>query len=103
IGSKYARLATVDVIEEAFFKDLSIPTILTGDLNALPNSEVIDKLKKYGWINCSEGGTYNTHSSENPSKQIDYVLYRPAKKWKVDKVYVMYGELSSDHLPIVAD
>lgn len=43
IGSKNARLATVDVIEEAFFKNSTIPTILTGDLNSEPDSETIDR------------------------------------------------------------
>ncbi len=103
IGSENARLATVDVIEQAFFKNSTLPTILTGDLNTEPGSEVIGKLKKYGWADSSAGGTHHTMSSTNPTKQIDYVLCRPANKWKVDKVHVMYGELSSDHLPIVAD
>ena len=103
IGSRHARVATVDVIEEAFFKGPVIPTILTGDLNTEPGSEVMDKLKKYGWYDCSAGGIYYTRSSVNPTKQIDYVLCRPANQWKVNKVHVMTGELSSDHLPIVAD
>lgn len=103
IGSKNARLATVDVIEEAFFSDTAIPTILTGDLNAVPDSEEIAKLREYGWVNASEGGTFYTIRSDDPTRQIDYVLFRPKKKWKVEKVYVMYGELSSDHLPIVVD
>lgn len=103
IGSHHARLATVDVIEDAFFKNSTIPTILTGDLNTEPGTEVIDKLNKYGWKDSSTGGTFKTMSALNPTRQIDYILYRPAYKWKVEKVYVMYGEQSSDHLPIVAD
>ncbi|WP_316788523.1 endonuclease/exonuclease/phosphatase family protein [Pedobacter frigoris] len=103
IGSKQARLATVDVIEEAFFKDNNIPTILTGDFNAEPDDVVIAKLKKYGWINTGGNGSYKTISSVNPTKQIDYIFYRSKEKWKVEKFYVMTGELSSDHLPVVAD
>ncbi len=102
IGSKHARLATIDVIQEAF-KDPTFPTILTGDLNSEPDSDVIGKLKQYGWLNCSGDATYHTMSSVNPTKQIDYIFCRPSNKWKIDKVYVMTGELSSDHLPIVAN
>lgn len=103
IGSKNARLATVDVIEEAFFRNSTVPTILTGDLNSEPNSEVVDKLKKYGWINCSDDGIYKTYNSTNPTKQIDYILCRPMNKWKIANFSVMYGELSSDHLPVIAN
>lgn len=104
IGSKHARLATIDVIEEAFFKDQDIlPSILTADLNSTPDSKEIDKLESHGWVNYNDGNTYHTHNSINPDKQIDYILYRTKNKWKVKNFFVMYGEESSDHLPVVID
>lgn len=104
IGSENARLATIDVIEEAFMKaDPNFPTLLTGDLNSRPQSKVLGKLKKMGWVNSSGNKEYFTIDSDNPTMQIDYVLFRPAKKLKVTNFYVMDGVLSSDHLPVVAE
>ncbi len=103
IGSKQARLATVDVIEEAFFQGASIPTILTGDLNARPSSVELEKLKKYGWVDSGEPGTHKTISSTQPTHQIDYILYRGKEDFAVKSFSVLYGVLSSDHLPIVAE
>jgi endonuclease/exonuclease/phosphatase family metal-dependent hydrolase len=104
IGSKQARLATVDVIEEAFFQGAApIPTILTGDMNAQPSSVEIEKLKKYGWVDSGEPGTHKTISSTRPTHQIDYIFYRGKENFEVQSFSVLYGVLSSDHLPIVAE
>lgn len=56
-----------------------------------------------GWVNSSGNKEYFTIDSNNPTMQIDYVLFRPAKKLKVTNFYVMDGVLSSDHLPVVAE
>jgi len=102
IGSQEARLATVKVIERGFFDDGEIiPAILTGDLNATPDSEPLKKLKEKGWIVESLGKELKTIGSKNPRKQIDYVLIRPEKNWKVTDVVVLDEPLASDHLPIV--
>ncbi len=104
IGSEYARLTTIDIIEEAFFKNQdNLPSVLTGDLNSTPDSDVIMKLERYGWINYTDGNTYYTHNSVNPNKQIDYILYRQKDEWRVKNFFIMYGEESSDHLPVVMD
>lgn len=103
-GSKHARLATVDVIEEAFFKQgEDISAILTADLNSTPDSEELAKLKRFGWNNYVGAEPFLTIPSTGPKKQIDYVLYRTNRNWKVKDAFVMYGEESSDHLPIVMD
>lgn len=104
LGSEHARLSSIDVIEEAFFKENSnLPVILTADLNSLPNSDVLKKLEEYGWVNYTDGNTYHTYSSTKPEKQIDYILYRSNKILEVENMFVMYGEESSDHLPVVMD
>ncbi|WP_164714299.1 endonuclease/exonuclease/phosphatase family protein [Chitinophaga rhizosphaerae] len=103
IGSKHARLSTVDVIEEAFFNTAAVPTILTGDFNAEPGSEEIAKLKKYGWTDSGEPGHHKTIPSTHPTHQIDYIFFRGKKDFAVKKFSVLYGVLSSDHLPVVAE
>lgn len=101
IGSQEARLATVDVIERAFLKDPSRSAILTGDLNATPDSAPLKKLAQKGWSQASLGKQRWTYSADKPQKQIDYVLLRNMQKWNVLKVEVLDEPVASDHLPIV--
>lgn len=101
IGSQEARVATVDVIERGFFKDSGLPSILTGDLNAIPNSEPLKKLKLKGWITNKASSELFTIPVINPNKQIDYVLVRPHKAWKIVNTTVLNEPIASDHLPVV--
>jgi len=101
LGSEAARLAAVDVIEEGFFGSCALPAILAGDLNSTPESGTLSKLKTNGWINESMGKALYSIRSSNPTKQIDFVLFRPQHKWKVTDVNVLDEPEASDHLPIV--
>ena len=101
IGSQEARLATVEVIEKGFFLDSSIPAILTGDLNATPNSPPLNSLANKGWVAENLGKRLNTIKSDVPTKQIDYVLFRSEQRWNVADVNVLDEPVASDHLPIV--
>lgn len=101
IGSQQARLASVDVIELGFMSKENLPAILTGDLNAEPNSAPLQKLKKNGWIYMQGGKELYTIPVVNPEKEIDYVLIRPKKAWKIVNIHVVQEQVASDHLPIV--
>lgn len=101
LGSEEARLAAIEVVEKGFVDNSLFPAILTGDLNATPESKPLKKLEDYGWINENMGKDLNTIPSINPKKQIDYILFRPKNKWEVEKVMVIDESLASDHLPIV--
>ncbi|MBT5185433.1 MAG: hypothetical protein HOM01_01400, partial [Kordiimonadaceae bacterium] len=102
IGSNAARKATVEVIENAFFNDpINKPAILTGDFNVTPDSEPIRLLQKNGWVYENLGENYYTIPTENPTKQIDYVLPRPANKWRIIAVEVIDAPVASDHLPVL--
>jgi endonuclease/exonuclease/phosphatase family metal-dependent hydrolase len=102
IGSNYAREAAVEVIETAFFNDtLDIPYILTGDLNATPGSAPLKLLEQKGWVLEDGGKALPTVPSISPRKQIDYVLVRPKKRWRIVDVSVIEEDLASDHCPIL--
>lgn len=79
------------------FKSNTIPTLLVGDLNDVPNSTPITILEKF-WT-----GSYNkvapkpTFPSDNPSIKIDYVMYYPKNRWKVIKTEVIRDIIASDH------
>ena len=102
IGSKYARKAAVEVIETAFINDsLDIPYILTGDLNATPRSSPLKLLEQMGWVLEDAGKDLPTVPSITPQKQIDYVLVRPEKSWRIIDISVIEDGLASDHRPIL--
>ena len=100
IGSQEARLATVDVIERAFFTDSKLPAILTGDLNATPESAPLKKLIAKGWHYENLGKNLFTIGSKNPRRQIDYILTRSKTAWQVTATEVLNEPVASDHLPI---
>jgi len=102
IGSKAARKAAVEVIETALVNDsIGIPYILTGDLNAIPQSAILKLLEQKGWVKEDSGKELLTVPSISPNKQIDYVLVRPKNRWRIIEVRVIEEELASDHRPLL--
>lgn len=102
IGSEVARKGAVEVIETAFFSDsLNYPSLLTGDLNATPDSDPLKLLQVNGWVHEDFNRNLFTIPVVNPNRQIDYVLARPAKRWNIVSVTVIDETMASDHLPIL--
>jgi len=102
IGSKLARKASVEVIETAFINGgTDMPYILTGDLNATPQSAPIKLLEEKGWIKGDSGKEFPTIPSISPRKQIDYVLVRPKSRWRIIDIHVVEEGMASDHRPIM--
>ena len=101
LGSRISRMASVDVIEEKFMKNFSGASILTGDFNSTPNSEIIKLLQSKGWVLSKTKEKLLTAPSDKPSVQIDYVMPRPKDKWKIIKVEVIQEKIASDHLPVL--
>jgi len=82
-------------LNELFTKD-DIPTILAGDLNSLPESEAMRILFEE-W-NPSDTKFKPTIPSEGtPRAKIDYVLFRPAHKWRVLETEVICNDKATDH------
>lgn len=77
--------------------------VLTGDLNAAPGSAPIKALTK-NWTFATEPGGAGllTIPSDAPRQQIDYVLFRPAGKFKVVEAKVIEEKVASDHRPVLA-
>jgi endonuclease/exonuclease/phosphatase family metal-dependent hydrolase len=100
IGSRAARMASVTMIEQAFCRDVSLPVLLTGDLNARPGSEPLERLGAAGW---SQGDPTHPLPSIGapPDRQIDYVLAKPAQGWRIHRTYIADEPVASDHRPII--
>ena len=74
------------------------PAILAGDLNALPGSDPIQILRKK-WTLSDAKGLKPTFPSSGPTRKIDYIMYSPAKSWKVVETRVIDEKVASDHSP----
>lgn len=76
------------------------PAVLAGDLNATPDSAVLE-LFGQRWQTTSKVAL-PTSPAENPRRQIDFVLFRPAARWRVAEFRVLDESIASDHRPILA-
>ena len=81
----------------AVFASNTYPTILAGDLNAVPESAPITILEDLWTASYSKKDNYYTYPSDNPIKKIDYVLFYPKHRWKVLATKVICDVIASDH------
>jgi len=79
------------------FSSNKYPTILTGDLNAEPNSETMNILESFWTASYDKTNPQPTFSSEHPTKKIDYVMFYPKNRWKILKKEVICDTIASDH------
>ncbi|MEW4570648.1 endonuclease/exonuclease/phosphatase family protein [Tautonia sp. JC769] len=99
-GPNDERLASADLIAEVAAEHPDRPTILMGDLNALPDSPTLERLDAT-WTRTNDD-PLPTFPSEGPTRQIDYILVRPAGRWRVAEIRVLEEPVASDHSPIFA-
>jgi endonuclease/exonuclease/phosphatase family metal-dependent hydrolase len=79
------------------FSENKYPTILSGDLNDVPNSRTINILESFWKASYDKPNTKKTFPSENPTQKIDFVLFYPRKKWKVISRETICDTIASDH------
>ena len=73
------------------------PTILAGDLNAIPGSTPIDILEEMWGAAYDKKNPESTYPSDNPTKKIDYVMFYPKNRWEVIETEVIQDSIASDH------
>ena len=96
----HERLASIDTIEKLVAAREGMPVILVGDLNAVPESKVMETFAKtWGRSNTEPLLTF---PAAKPDKQIDYVLFRPAAEWEVVETRVLDEPVASDHRGMMA-
>ncbi|WP_254508302.1 endonuclease/exonuclease/phosphatase family protein [Anatilimnocola floriformis] len=95
------RLASVKMINELAAAHADQPALLAGDLNATPESKTLLDLAA-AWTQANDK-PLPTIPVEKPSKQIDFILYRPSERWKVIEVRVLNEAIASDHRAIFAE
>jgi len=94
------RIAQVREINKLYINENHFPTILAGDLNALPDTEPMKILTEY-WIDATKDDPQPTWPSDNPTRKLDYVMFYPANRWRVVEKIVIDEKIASDHLPLL--
>ena len=94
------RLASAKVINDLIAKHEHLPALLAGDLNATPDSPTLQALEAH-WSRSNDQ-VMATVPVIQPSKQIDFILYRPDARWKVIETQVLDEQVASDHRAILA-
>jgi len=76
------------------------PTILAGDLNARPDTEVM-KMFEAQWTIASSADASPTVPGGRPRLRGDYVLVRPLDGWRVTESRIIDETVASDHRPVL--
>lgn len=90
------RVAQVKRINEVFAAN-PYPTLLAGDLNAVPGSTPISLLEERWSATYDKTNPAPTYPSEEPEKKIDYVMFYPENRWRVLETKVIADPVASDH------
>ncbi len=92
------RLASADMLNQLARSRETLPMILAGDLNAVPQSETLRRLRSEWTLGNDE--PLPTFPVDTPRRQIDYILVRPAQHWRVLECRVLDERVASDHRPL---
>jgi len=84
------------------YEENDYPSILVGDLNAEPGSEEINLLKTI-WDDAAAKNSAATYPSENPRIRIDYIMFKPAHRWKVLEYKIIQDKIASDHCAVFVE
>ena len=95
------RLAQAQRLIETF-ADEEGPVIVAGDFNSEPNSVVMEALSCH-WQIAPKASPTLTFPADEPSKEIDFILYRPADSYEIVESRVVDERLASDHRPVLLE
>jgi len=85
------------------FKNITNPILICGDFNATPNNSTIKTWDSYGFVRTNtDSKNFTIPSLPEPTKELDYITFRPAEKFEVLNHKVYTGINASDHLPIMS-
>lgn len=84
-----------------YLKQQAFPVILGGDFNALPESDVIAGFDRFFKRSSVRGGY--TIPVVDPTREIDFLMFRPEQRFRVKKHQVIDEQYASDHLPVYVE
>ena len=94
------RLASAKAINELLASHGERPALLAGDLNAVRASRVLVEFGRQ-WQHTS-AQPLPTIPVDRPARQIDFVMFHPASRWKAIETKVLDESVASDHRAILA-
>lgn len=94
------RLASIEAVESLCAD--GAPTVLAGDLNARSGSRVLARLLTR-WRSALPSTGAPTFPAGEPDRQIDWVLFRPADRFRVLGARVLPEAVASDHRAILIE
>jgi endonuclease/exonuclease/phosphatase family metal-dependent hydrolase len=93
------RLAQANRLEEYLADEPHLPTILAGDFNSTPGSEVMEHLG-LSWEVVEKGTDHFTFPSYGPEREIDFFLLKPAGQFEILRQQLIDEPVISDHRPL---
>lgn len=95
------RLAQAARLVEALGGEAA-PVFLVGDFNSQPGTAVMDLLARHFHMPSKPEDARFTFPADEPAREIDYVLYRPAGRFRLLEYRVVDERRASDHRPVLA-
>ena len=91
------RVASAIAINQRLSETPDVPAILAGDINATRDSSTLNTLIKRWSI---AGPDSPTIPVVKPTRQIDFIMFRPTARWTVMETRVLEESVASDHRAI---
>jgi endonuclease/exonuclease/phosphatase family metal-dependent hydrolase/dienelactone hydrolase len=92
------RVASAVQVNELAISDPDTPSLIAGDFNDVRGSKTLEILQKKWSI---AGPELPTVPVAKPTRQIDFILYRPRNRWTVITTEVLKESVASDHRAIL--
>ncbi len=92
------RFASAQAIEHLISDRADQPALLLGDLNDVAESRTLTRLATR-WTSVNDQ-PLPTIPVARPTRQIDFILYRPENRWRVVETRVLEEAVASDHRAI---
>lgn len=86
-----------------YFEDRKMPVVLCGDFNAIPGSDEMNYFDRFFTRSEIAGSAAFTIPIDQPRREIDFVMYRPADVFEVLQHRVIQEKYASDHLPVAVE
>jgi len=94
------RVAQAETLSEAL-DAREHPVVLAGDFNSFRGDRVISGLRSRDWFVIAKDGSSMTFPADDPAREIDFVMLRPASAFEVVEHRVIDEVLVSDHRPLL--
>lgn len=94
------RVASAKAINQLLAPHLQRPALLAGDMNDVHGSATLAQFESM-WSHTTEK-PQATIPVDHPTRQIDFICFRPKQSWKVLELKVLDEAVASDHRAVFA-